>query len=150
MIMNLRRFSLAGLGIAVGLLAGCGGSNSGVQVVAPGPQHELHSRVPDDGQYSVYRAYGFDSQNHPTRVEKVWTTSGSRDQPMGFRWQKPTDQWDPHAGMRLQAYIGSQTRDLGPLSHRDEQYVWAGANADINGYWQSVNNEDFAKKITMQ
>lgn len=150
MMMNFRRLSLAGLGFALSLLAGCGGSNSGVQVVAPGGKHELNSRVPDDGQFTVYRAYGFDSANHPTHVEKVWTASGSRNQPMGFRWQKPQNQWDPHTGMHLVAYIGSQARDLGPFTYHDEKYLWAGANADIGGYWQAVNNEDAARKITLQ
>ena len=150
MILNFRRFSLARMGLALSLLAGCGGSNSGVSVVAPGSKHELTGRAPDDGQFTLYRAYGFNSANHPTHVEKVWTASASRDQLMGFRWQKPENQWDPHAGMHLVAYIGSEARDLGPLTHRDEKYLWAGANADIGGYWQSVNNEDAARKLTMQ
>lgn len=148
--MNLRRLSFAGLGTVLGLLAGCGGSNSGVQVVAPSGQHALHSTVPDDGQYAVYRAYGFNEQNHPAHVEQVWLVSASRGQPMGFRWKKPDNGWDPHATLELEAYVGSQTRDVGGFRHHDEKYLWAGANANLNNYWQDMNNEEFGKRITMQ
>ena len=148
--MSFRRFSLAGFGIALSILAGCGGSNTGVRVVAPGSKHELNNTVPDDGQYTLYRAYGFNSANHPTHVERVWTVAGNRNEPMGFRWLMPDNRYEPNSAMRLQAYVGSRTRDLGPLAYRDEKYLWAGANADIGGYWQAVNNEDAGKKLTLQ
>jgi hypothetical protein len=134
----------------LGLLAGCGGSSSGVRVMAPAGQHALHATVPDDGQYAVYRAYGFNESNHPSHVEQVWLVSASRGQPMGFRWKKPDNAWDPYAKLELEAYVGSQTRDVGSLRHHDEKYLWAGANANLNGYWQDMNNEEVAKRITMQ
>lgn len=136
--------------MALGLVVGCGGSNSGVQVVAPAGQHALQNSVPDDGQYAVYRAYGFNERNFPRHVERVWLVSASRGQPMGFRWKKPENPWDPHATLQLEAYIGSQTHDVGTLQHRDEKYLWAGANANLDGYWQAMNNEEVEKRMTMQ
>ena len=148
--MNFGRLSFAGVGLMLGLLAGCGGSSSGVQVVAPDSLDRLQSRVPDDGQYTLYRAYGFNEQNYPDRVERVWTVNASHDQPIGFRWQRPENPWTPQAKMQLEAYVGSQTRNVGPIRYRDEKYLWAGSNANLNGYWQGRNNEEAARRITLQ
>jgi hypothetical protein len=150
MMMNLRRLCLAGVGVVLGLLAGCGGSNSGVQVVAPSGQHALQGKAPDDGQYAVYRAYGFDESNYPRHVEQIWVVQASRGEPMGFRWRRPANEWDPNGKMTLEAYVGSQTRDVGAIRHHDEKILWAGANANLNGYWQAMNNEEVGRRMTMQ
>lgn len=149
MMKNVRRISLASLLTALGFVAGCGGSSSGVQVVVPGDQVEMHSKAPDTGQFSVYRAWGFNGQTYPAHTQRLWTVSARDNEPMGFRWERPQNVWSPDASMHLIAYVGSQTRDLGTMTYRDEKVVWAGANADLGGYWQSRGQVELGNKLTL-
>lgn len=149
--MKLRFGSLSAGILAAALVCGCGGSMSGVQAVAPGPQSQLMQSASGEGEYSLYRASGFDEAGKPTRIERMWTVSVSQGQPLGFRWAADkAHQWDPDSGMHLVAVGGSQSRDLGVVNNRTTRYAWAGANGNVGMYFEGQAQQNLMAKVTMQ
>lgn len=149
--MALRYLAVAGSIIALGLLSGCGASYSGVQAEAPGPVSSLAQKAPGSGQFTLYKASGFDASGQPDKIERVWTVSLDEGQPMGFKWlSNPAHDFDPSGGAELQAFAGRQALDLGAFRRRDVKYVWAGSQADISGYFQSQAHASGMRAATMQ
>ena len=139
------------LPLAACLLVGCGGSFSGVQAVAPAGNSKLSGRAPDNGEFTLYRATGFNEMNAPDHVAKVWTVSVREGDRIGFRWvNDKATQWDPNAGLHLIAYAGGQQRDLGPVRNRDMKYLWAGSQANLGSYWSAEGQKVFWDRVTMQ
>jgi len=129
------RFGNLALALTVGLLAGCGGSYSGVQAAAPGPQAHVVGVAPDSGEFTLYQATGY-MENHDPHVEAVWTVNMSQGQRLGFHWvTDKVHEWDSRGAVHLVAFAGGQERDLGPLVDRDVKFAWGGAHADIAGYF---------------
>lgn len=149
--MKVRSLGLGLLLVGVGLLSGCGGSYSGVQAVVPGPAKNLARSAPDNGEYTLYRASGFDEIGRPSKIERLWTISLNEGQRLGFQWvNDPAREYMPFGGAELHAFAGQEIRDLGPYRSRDVQYLWAGAQANLGGYYQSMSTEKVMKKVTMQ
>src|SRR5579863_7401044 len=135
-IMKLQSIGFSALLMGVAFLSGCGGSYSGVQALAPAEQDQLVGTASDSGQFTLYRATGF-AENYDTHIDPLWTVSVSAGQKVGFRWDPSTNRWDPTGPLHLVAFAGDQVRDLGPVQHRDVKYVWAGAHADVAGYFHA-------------
>ena len=136
--MKLRYAPAAALMTLTALLAGCGGTGN-VQAVAPGPNDRLSSVAPQSGSYNLYRATGTDQDTEPT-LERIWTVSVSRGDPLGFHWQTDkAQQWVPEKGFHLIAYAGGQSRDMGPFTARGVKYVWAATTDDVMGYFHGRN-----------
>jgi len=149
--MRFRWLQVPALLICTLWLAGCGGSYSGVQATAPGPVDQLVQRSPGNGQFTLYKASGFNDLGQPRKIERLWTVSLSEGQNLGFKWgNDPARAYTPNAGAQLEAFAGRETRDLGAFRDRDVKYLWAGAQADLGGYFQSVANRNMLKTATMQ
>lgn len=134
---------------AAALVGGCGGSYSGVQAIAPASQDQTAGVAPSTGEYTLYRATGF-SENYDTHVEPVWTLSVSQGQKLGFSWvTDETHRWDPEGAYHLVAYAGGQSRDLGAFKKRDVKFVWAGAKADVNGYFKNKGVGETIQTLTL-
>ena len=147
---RFRWWQVPALAMGVSLLAGCGGSYSGVQAEAPAPQSRVSGVTPDSGDFTLYRATGFEESHDPT-VQPVWTVSLSQGQRVGFRWVSPRDQeWAPRGALHLMAYAGGQTRDLGSFTNRDVKYVWAGSRTDVRAYFQGQAGENSIGPMLMQ
>lgn len=137
--------------VSVVLVGGCGGSYSGVQAVVPGPAKNLARSAPDNGEYTLYRASGFDEIGRPSKIEKLWTISLNEGQRLGFQWvNDPAREYVPFGGADLRAFAGQETRDLGLYRSRDVQYLWAGSQANLGGYYQTESAGKMMKKATMQ
>jgi len=149
--MKVRSLGILWMVVGIALLSGCGGSYSGVQAVVPGPVQDLAHTTPGSGEYTLYRASGFNEVGRPSKIERLWTISLSEGQRIGFKWVHDADrEYQPYVGADLQAFAGPEMRDLGPYHSRDVQYLWAGSQADLGGYYQSVATQNLMKKVTMQ
>ena len=149
--MTVRCLGMMVLLVSVVLVGGCGGSYSGVQAVVPGPAKNLARSAPDNGEYTLYRASGFDEIGRPSKIEKLWTISLNEGQRLGFQWvNDPAREYVPFGGADLRAFAGQETRDLGLYRSRDVQYLWAGSQANLGGYYQTESAGKMMKKATMQ
>lgn len=149
--MRKRFLAAAAMALVLGWMGGCGGSYSGVQAVAPGPVDNLTARAAGQGDYSLYEATGFDQPGQPLTTQKIWTVSLSDGQPLGFRWvSRPAYQYAPEGGAHLEAFAGGQTHDLGVFRSRSVRYVWAGTNADVQGFFRDQATGKMMKTMMMQ
>jgi hypothetical protein len=140
---------------AILTLAGCGGSYSGVQAIAPSVQDEMVGTAPSSGEFTLYRATGYVDGNEQ-QIEPIWTVSASAGQKLGFRWYTvPSERYSPEYGgtggngFHLVAYAGNESRDLGSFKQRDLKYVWAGSHGDVAGYFRNKLSSDTINVLTM-
>lgn len=131
------------------ICGGCGGSYSGVQAVVPAPQDEMVGTAQGSGEYTLYRAIGFD-ESYDEHVEPIWTVSLSAGQKVGFRWETQGHRWDPVGPLHLIAFAGGESRDLGAFERRDMNYVWAGSHGDVAGYFRARGMHDVLAAATLQ
>lgn len=149
-MMKLRSMRTSAVLLALGLLAGCGGSYSGVQAVAPAEQPKLVGTTPDSGSYTLYKASGY-IENQDPNVRPVWTVSLPAGQRIGFRWEADSqDRYNPNGSLHLIAFAGGQTRDLGVFRSRDLQYAWAGSRGDVAGYFSGKGAQKAFDTILMK
>ena len=149
-MMSLRSLRIPTLALALGVMAGCGGSYSGVQAHAPAPQDDLIGQTPDSGSFTLYEATGYMEDYKPS-IRPVWTVGLAAGQRIGFHWETDKqDPYRPYGSFHLIAVAGGQSRDLGPFYKRDLQYVWAGANADVNGYFQAKGMQKAMNTLLLQ
>jgi hypothetical protein len=137
--MTMFRFlSASVLALSTVLVAGCGGSLSGVQAQAPAIQQDLAGTVQSSGEYTLYRGTGY-IEGFDQHVEPLWTISLQQGQKVGFRWVvDEAHKYDPEGAFHLVAFAGGEVRDLGSFRKRDMKYAWAGSHADAAGFFGSA------------
>jgi len=80
-----RSLSASMLALSTVLIAGCGGSFSGVQAEAPAIQEDMASTVQSFGRIPLFRGSGY-IENYDQHVEPLWTITLQSGQRIGFRW----------------------------------------------------------------
>lgn len=134
----LRYLSASVLALSAVLIAGCGGSFSGMVAQAPAVPEDLSGAVRSSGEYTLFRGTGF-IENYDAHVEPLWTITLQEGQKIGFRWVvDDAHKYDPSGAFHLVAFAGGEARDLGSFQNRDTRYAWGGSHSNAAAYFGSA------------